>query len=94
MVILCKNFWLFLAYQSHHTLSDASKRSLNYIDDLIGIGLPVKLKKSFQDQCDLLQELGFAISSKKLTLPSMCVACLGVVIDTRHDTIYVSTVKN
>ena len=44
-------------HQKSHTM-------INYIDDLIGIGLPCEIHKSFQDLCELLQELGFTLSTK------------------------------
>ena len=66
---------------------------INYIDDLIGFGLPSTVYDSFQYLCDLLQELGLTISKKKLVPPSTLVTCLGVQIDTVQGTIAVPPEK-
>ena len=50
---------------------------LNYIDDLIYCGLPTTINSSYQYLLNLLQELGFDISRKKLCLPDTQVVCLG-----------------
>ena len=66
---------------------------INYIDDLIGFGLPSTVYNSFNYLCHLLQELGLTISDKKLVSPSTLVTCLGVQIDTVHGTISVPPEK-
>ena len=43
---------------------------LNYIDDLIYIGLPSKIYDSYQFLLYLLQDLGLEVSKKKLLPPS------------------------
>ena len=64
------------------------------MDDVIGIGLPSKAKKVFHDLCDLLEELGFSLSDKKLVFASTLATCLGVEIDTVELTISVSPSKH
>ena len=54
----------------------------NYIDDLIYIGLPSEIEKSYAFLLDLLAQLGLDISMKKLVPPSTAVTCLGIHIDT------------
>ena len=57
---------------------------INYIDDLIGFGLPSTVHSSYKY---LLEKLGLTISNKKLIPPSTVVTCLGVQIDTVQGTI-------
>ena len=72
----------FIMRQKGHSI-------INYIDDYISYGLPSNIKKSFSDLCDLLAQLGFAISIKKLVPPATMVTCLVVTIDTINATISV-----
>ena len=58
------------------------KALLNYIDDLIYIGLPSKIYDSYQFPLSLLQDLGLEVSDLKLVPPSTCVTCLGIQVDT------------
>ena len=53
---------------------------LNYIDDLIYIGLPSKIHESYTFLLSLLQDLGLQVSQKKLIPPSTEVVCLGILI--------------
>ena len=55
---------------------------LNYIDDLIYIGLPSEIHYSYQFLLSLLQDLGLEVSDSKLVPPSTCVTCLGIQVDT------------
>ena len=66
---------------------------INYIDDLVGFGLPSTVHNSFQYLCELLEKLGLTISTKKLVPPSTVVTCLGVQIDTEKGTISVPPEK-
>ena len=66
---------------------------LNYIDDLIGFGLPSSIQDSYETLCCLLTDLGLAISDKKLVPPSTRVTYLEVQIDTVKDTISVPPEK-
>ena len=54
---------------------------LNYINDLIYIGLPSNIQTFYQCLLDLLQQLGLEISHHKLRAPSMAVICLGILVD-------------
>ena len=63
--------YIFIMCQKSHKM-------INCIDGLIGFGLPKQINKSFQNLCELLVELGFAISDKKLVPSSTCVTYLGV----------------
>ena len=66
---------------------------MNYIDDLIYIGLPSKIHQSYQFLLSLLQDLGFQISHSKLIPPDTQVTCLGIVVDTITRTISIPTEK-
>ena len=54
----------------------------NYLDDLIYCGLPSNIHEPYQFLISLLQDLGLAISQKKLCPPSTQVVCLGILFDT------------
>ena len=60
---------------------------LNYIDDLIYIGLPSNITASCEFLIQLLQELGLEISQNKLVAPSTSVVCLGILVDSVNRTI-------
>ena len=60
---------------------------LNYIDDLIYIGLPSNITASYEFLIQLLQELGLEISQNKLVAPSTSVVCLGILVDSVNRTI-------
>ena len=66
---------------------------LNYIDDLIYIGLPSKIHESYTFLLSLLQDLGLQVSQKKLIPPSTEVVCLGILIDTVNKTISIPPEK-
>ena len=65
----------------------------NYIDDIIGHSVISKSNDSFQTLRDLLLELGFDISEKKVVEPSTKVTCLGVDIDTEKFTVSIPPEK-
>ena len=54
----------------------------NYIDDLIYVGLPHKIHRSFTFLQHLLQDLGLEVSPSKLVAPATQVMCLGILVDT------------
>ena len=60
---------------------------MNYIDDLIYIGLPSQIYNAYEYQLSLLQELGLDISQEKLIPPSTSEVCLGINIDAINRTI-------
>ena len=66
---------------------------LPYVDDMIGCALVGKADK----QCDfllrLLENLGFPISSTKLVRPTHVCNCLGIMIDTKAKTLFISKEK-
>ena len=66
---------------------------LNYIDDLIYIGLLSKIHDSYAFLLSLLQDLGLQVSTKKLVPPSTEVVCLGILINTIHKTISIPPEK-
>ena len=66
---------------------------LNYIDDLIYIGLPSKIHESYTFLLSLLQDLGLQVSQKKLVPPSTEVVCLGILINTVNKTISIPPEK-
>ena len=65
----------------------------NYIDDLIYIGLPSEIHKSYAFLLDLLAQLGLDISMKKLVPPTTAATCLGIHIDTIDRTISIPSKK-
>ena len=66
---------------------------LNYIDDLIYIGLPSKIHQSYQFLLSLLKDLGLEVSDSKLVPPSTCVTCLGIQVDTVNKTLSIPEEK-
>ena len=62
---------------------------INYIDDVIVVGLPSVTTKVFTDLQTLIRQLGLDISVKKLVAPDTCVNCLGIIIDTQCFTVSV-----
>ena len=66
---------------------------LNYIDDLIYVGLPSKIHESYSFLLSLLQELGLQVSQNKLVPPSTEVVCLGILINTVDKTISIPPEK-
>ena len=65
----------------------------NYIDDVIEHALPSTAFKSFDRLHQILVELGFDISSRKLVPPSAKVTCLGIEISTIDFTVSISPAK-
>ena len=55
---------------------------INYIDDILRIDVPSKIDASFDTLCQLLRELGFQISKKKLQPPTTCLNCWGIMVNT------------
>ena len=66
---------------------------LNYIDDLIYIGLPSDIHTFYQFLLQLLQDLGLEISTNKLVAPSTAVVCLGILVDSVNQTISIPDKK-
>ena len=66
---------------------------LNYIDDLIYIGLPSKIYQSYHFLLSLLKDLGLEVSDSKLVPPSTCVTCLGIQVDTVNKTLSIPEEK-
>ena len=66
---------------------------LNYIDDLIYIGLPSKIYQSYHFLLSLLKDLGLEVSDSKLVPPSTCVTCLGIQVDTINKTLSIPQEK-
>ena len=66
---------------------------INYIDDVIGFGTVTTATPSYNALFQLLQELGFGISTKKLVKPCTKATCLGVEIDTENFTVSVPEEK-
>ena len=66
---------------------------LNYMDDLVYIGLPSEIEASYQCLLDLLQQLGLEISQKKLVAPCTATICLGILVDSVNQTISIPDEK-
>ena len=60
---------------------------LNYIDDLIYIGLPSEIHQAYAFLLSLLQDLGLQMSQSKLVPNCTAVICLGILVDTVTKTI-------
>ena len=83
----CSDAIRFIMKQHNHNAL------LNYIDDLIYIGLPSKIHQSYKFLLSLLQDLGLEVSDSKLVPPSTCVTCLGIQVDTVNKTLSIPQEK-
>ena len=66
---------------------------INYIDDILGIGLPSQIDASFDALRQILRQLGLQVSEKKLENPTTCLNCLGILIDTETFTMSIPPQK-
>ena len=66
---------------------------LNYINDLIYIGLSSNIQASYDFLLQFLQDLGLEISYNKLVAPSKAIVCLGILVDTVNQTISIPPEK-
>ena len=71
----------------HYIMTQRNYDVINYIDGVIGVGVPSITFKSFNDLHSLVHQLGLEISIKKLVTPDTCINCLGVIIDTKRFTV-------
>ena len=58
-------------------MTSRGHRITNYIEDLIGHGVPSQTHDSFNTLVRVLHELGFQISDRKLVTATKCATCLG-----------------
>ena len=65
----------------------------NNIDDLIYVGLPHEIHKSFKFLQELLLDLGLEISSSKLVPPTKSAVCLGILVDLMNKNTSIPTEK-
>ena len=65
-----------------HVMKQQDFTIFNYVDDLMGIGPVSTVYKAYSFLLNLLEKLGFPISSSKLESPSTRGNCLGVIVDT------------
>ena len=72
-----------------HIMTQRNYDVINYIDDVIGVGLPSVTRKAFPELQSLVRQLGFDVSVKKLVAPSTQVNCLGIIVDTKKYTVSV-----
>ena len=77
----------------HHIMRQQHYDVINYIDDILGVVLPSRIDASFDALCQLLGDLGFQISKKKLEPPSTCLNCLGILINTETFTMSIPPAK-
>ena len=77
----------------HYAMPRQGYDVVNYIDDFLGFGTPSVARQSFQTLIELMQELGLAISDKKLIHPTTQAVCLGVLVDTVSGTVSISPDK-
>ena len=66
---------------------------INYIDDVVGLGVPSIATQSYHKLLELLQELGLDVNVTKNHPPDTCVTCLGINIDTKKFTLSVPDKK-
>ena len=66
---------------------------INYIDDILGIGLPSQIDASFDALHQILRELGLQVLDKKLESPTTCLNCLGILINTETFTMSIPPQK-
>ena len=64
-----------------------------YLDDLFATEMPERASKGFRRLCDLLSELNIPISVNKLVAPTTCMECLGIVVDSVHQTLSIPSSK-
>ena len=60
---------------------------LNYVDDLIGVGMPSVAERAFKYLLALMDELGLDVSKKKLVPLATKVVCFGIEINTVEHTL-------
>ena len=65
----------------------------NYIDDLIFVGLPENIYKSYEFLQHLPQDLGLEISQSKLVQSTISAICLGILVDIANTTISIPNDK-
>ena len=66
---------------------------LNYIDDVLGFGVPSVASKSYQALLQVMTDLGLTISEKKLVPPSTKAVCLSIDIDRVQGTLSIPQEK-
>jgi hypothetical protein len=66
---------------------------LNYIDDLIGIAPDVVADSHFHSTINLLNSLGFVLSSSKTVAPTYVATCLGIVFHISHGVLKIPKFK-
>ena len=65
----------------------------NYIDDLIYPALPHEIHEAYATLINLLNDLGFEVSQKKLVPPTSKAICLGIEIDVVNKTLSIPPQK-
>ena len=65
----------------------------NHIDDFLCVSTPAKIQASYVRLQGLLAELSLTVSAKKLVPPSTKVVCLGILVDTVHQSISIPLEK-
>ena len=76
-----------------HVMKQQDFTIFNYVDDLMGIGPVSTVHEAYSFVLNLLEKLGFPISSSKLESPSTRGNCLGVIVDTITCTVAVPDKK-
>ena len=76
-----------------HIMRQCHFNVINYIDDILGIGLPSQIDASFDTLRQILQELGLNVSETKLESPTTCLNCLGILINTKTFTMSIPPQK-
>ena len=76
-----------------HIMRQENFTIFNYVDDLMGIGPLSTVHNAYTFLLDLLEKLGFPISTSKLEPPSTTGNCLGVIVNTVTSTLSVPTKK-
>ena len=66
---------------------------VNYVDDFVGVDIPIKAKAACLVLQKLLTDLGFSISLSKLVSPRNEVTCIGITINILNSTVSIETGK-
>ena len=56
---------------------------MSYLDDIIGVDVPVKAHKAYYSMLNLLEQLGLPVNRDKISAPVLKLVCLGIQVDTR-----------
>ena len=56
---------------------------MSYLDDIIGVDVPVKAHKAYYSMLNLLEQLGLPVNRDKISAPVSKLVCLGIRVDAK-----------